>query len=353
MKITINNCEISKSTPPYIIAELSANHNGSIELAKKNINAAKRCGVNAIKLQTYTANTMTIDSTNDEFIIKHGPWKGRRLYELYQEAGTPFEWHEELFSYAKNLGLTIFSTPFDESAVDLLEGLGAPAYKIASFEITDLPLIKYAAATKKPLLISTGLATIDEVGEAVEAAYTAGCNELLLFHCISSYPAPIDQANLAHIRTLIEKFKVPIGLSDHTIGNVAAIASVAIGAVAIEKHFTLSRSHGGPDSAFSIEPSEMSKLVVEASDAWKSIGAEMANRADSENGNLIFRRSIYFMRDMRAGEVITNSDIRCIRPNVGLAPKYFDVVVGCKLREDVSYGEPVQWEKLIKIYDSK
>ncbi len=347
MKISINNREISKNTPPYIIAELSANHNGSIELAKKNIDAAKKCGVNAIKLQTYTASTMTIDSNNDEFIIKHGPWRGRRLYELYEEAGTPFEWHEELFNYARNSDLTIFSTPFDESAVDLLEGLDAPAYKIASFELTDLPLIKYAAATKKPLLISTGLAAIDEVEEAVEAAYSGGCVELLLFHCISSYPAPIDQANLIQIKKLSEKFKVPIGLSDHTIGNVAAIAAVAIGAVAIEKHFTLSRNNRGPDSEFSIEPSEMANLVLETGDAWKSIGMEMISRTDAEDGNLIFRRSIYFMRDMQAGEVISRSDIRCIRPNVGLAPKYFDDVIGCKLRVNVAYGDPVLWEKLI------
>ncbi|QDC47515.1 pseudaminic acid synthase [Candidatus Methylopumilus universalis] len=347
MKISINNREISSNVSPYIIAELSANHNGSIELAKKNIDAAKRCGVDAIKLQTYTASTMTIDSNNDEFIIKHGPWRGRRLYELYEEAGTPYEWHKELFYYAKKLGLTIFSTPFDESAIDLLEELGTPAYKIASFELTDLPLIKYAAATKKPLLISTGLATLDEVEEAVEVAYSAGCSELLLFHCISSYPAPIDQANLAQIRKLSEKFRVPIGLSDHTIGNISAIAAVAIGAVAIEKHFTLSRSNGGPDSTFSIEPSEMANLVVEAGDAWKSIGMEMTNRADAESGNSIFRRSIYFMRGMRAGEVISRSDIRCIRPNVGIAPKYFDDVVGCKLKVNVSYGEPVLWEKLI------
>lgn len=346
MKISINNREISRNTPPYIIAELSANHNGSIELAKKNIDAAKRCGVNAIKLQTYTASTMTIDSNNDEFIIKHGPWKGRRLYELYEEAGTPFEWHEELFSYAKNLGLTIFSTPFDESAVDLLEGLGAPAYKIASFEITDLPLIEYAAATNKPLLISTGLATIDEVGEAVEAAYKAGCKDLLLFHCISSYPAPIDQANLAHIRKLSEKFRVPIGLSDHTIGNVAAITSVAIGAVAIEKHFTLNRSYGGPDSAFSAEPSEMANLVIETSDAWKSIGNEMTDRVDAESGNLIFRRSIYFVRNMQVGEKITAQDIRRIRPGYGLEPKYFEALIGREIGENVHYGEPVSWKKI-------
>lgn len=348
MKISISGQEISQKKPPYIIAELSANHNGSIELAKKNIDAAKDCGVNAIKLQSYSASTMTINCDRDEFIIKQGPWSGRKLFDLYEEAGTPYDWHEELFSHAKNLGLTIFSTPFDESAIDMLEKLEAPAYKIASFELTDLPLIKYAAETKKPLLMSTGLASIQEIEEAVEAAYSGGCNELLLFHCISSYPAPVQQANLIQIQKLKDKFNIPIGLSDHTMGNVAAIAAIAIGAVAIEKHFTLSRAFKGPDSAFSTEPIEMKELVNQAYDAWMSIGEEIVSRPSAENGNLIFRRSIYFVRDMVAGEIITDSDIRRIRPNFGIAPKYFDEIIGYKVKTNVVFGEPVLWEKIIK-----
>ena len=346
MKITINSREISKEEPPYIIAELSANHNGSIELAKKNIDAAKACGVSAIKLQTYSANTMTINCDKQDFIVKGGPWNGSRLYDLYQIAGTPYEWHEELFSYARGKDLTIFSTPFDETAVDLLEDLGAPAYKIASFELIDLPLIKYIAQTKKPILMSTGMASFDEIHEAINTAYRNGCSQLLLFHCISSYPAPIDQANLLQINKLKEEFSVPVGLSDHTIGDVVAIASVAAGAVAIEKHFTFSREYKGPDSEFSIEPSEMTDLVERTNDAWKAMGSELVSRPSSESLNRAFRRSIYFVSDMKVGQKITSKDIKRIRPGFGLEPKYFDELIGREVSEDVFYGDPVGWTKL-------
>ncbi|WP_251371337.1 pseudaminic acid synthase [Polynucleobacter sp. AP-Jannik-300A-C4] len=346
MKISINGREISQEEPPYIIAELSANHNGSIELAKKNIDAAKGCGVSAIKLQTYSADTMTINCNKKDFIVNGGPWSGSKLYDLYQIAGTPYEWHEELFAYAQNQNLTIFSTPFDESAVDLLEELDAPAYKIASFELTDLPLIKYIAQTKKPILMSTGMATFSEIEEAINTAYRHGCNQLLLFHCISSYPAPIDQANLLQINKLKEQFSVPIGLSDHTIGDVASIASVATGAVAIEKHFTLSRQNKGPDSEFSIEPSEMTNLVRRANEAWKAMGSELIVRPSSEDLNRAFRRSIYFVSDMKKGQKISSKDIRRIRPGFGLEPKYFDELIGKEVTEDVFYGDPVSWVKL-------
>jgi N-acetylneuraminate synthase len=348
MQFKIDAHEIGERNPPFIIAELSANHNGSIELAKRNIDAAKKCGVNAIKLQTYNADSMTINCDKDDFIIKSGLWKGRKLYDLYEEAGTPFEWHAELFNHAKSLGLTIFSTPFDERAIDLLEELDAPAYKIASFEITDLPLIRYAAKTNKPLLISTGLASLSEIDDAVEAAHSSGCKELLLFHCISSYPAPIDQANLKQIQILKERYQVPVGLSDHTVGNVAALAATAIGAVAIEKHFTISRENIGPDSTFSIEPNEMLELVNQTKDVWRAIGSTVFIRPEVESENRIFRRSLYFVRDISAGSIIRSSDIRRIRPGFGIHPKYINEVIGRRAAFDVTRGDPVLWEKIIK-----
>ena len=340
----INNRKIGDTESPYIIAELSANHNGSIERALLSLKTAKDCGVDAVKIQTYNADTMTIDSDKDDFIIKGGLWSGYKLYDLYNEAHTPFEWHSILFQYAEELGLTLFSTPFDETAVDLLETLNTPAYKIASFELTDLPLISYVAKKGKPILMSTGMASEIEISEAIETARSNGCDSLLLFHCISSYPAPIEQANLSQIINLKKKFGVTIGLSDHTIGNTAAVASVALGACAIEKHFTISRDDKGPDSEFSIEPNELRELVKETKDAWTALGRESFSRPKSESGSKVFRRSIYFTSDIKVGEKIKATDIRRIRPGFGLPPKYFDSIVGKSVTRDVVRGEATSWD---------
>lgn len=331
---------------PFIIAEISGNHNGSLERAKESIKIAAKSGADAVKLQTYTPDTMTINSSKPDFQIERGPWKGYKLYDLYNAAHTPFEWHEELFVFAKSLGITIFSTPFDESAVDLLEKLSTPAYKIASFEITDLPLLKYVAQTGKPVLISTGMATEDEISESVEVLLSSGCSQLLLFHCISSYPAPIDGSNLRKIKTLRDRFGIPIGLSDHTLGNTAAIAAVAIGAAAIEKHFTLSRGDKGPDSEFSIEPDELKSLTREAKNTWLAMGDGTYSRAKAEEDSKIFRRSLYFVRNLNAGDIICREDIRRIRPGFGIAPKYFEDVIGKKVIVDVEIGDPVNFMQL-------
>lgn len=331
---------------PYVIAELSANHNGSLERALKTIDAAKHNGADAIKLQTYSAETMTIDSDLPDFMIKGGLWDGYKLYELYEWAQTPYEWHVEMFNHAKKIGITVFSTPFDETAVDLLEDLNTPAYKIASFEIIDLPLIKYVASTKKPMIISTGMANEEEIGEAVSAARENGCEELVLLHCISSYPAPIEQSNLRQIPVLAKRFNTLVGLSDHTMGTTASVTAIAMGACVIEKHFTLSRSDKGPDSEFSLEPDELSKLCSETKDAWLALGSQGFNRVEAEKGSKVFRRSIYFMKDLPSGHIIKSADIRRIRPGYGLAPKYFDAVIGKKLLQDVKKGTPVTWNIL-------
>lgn len=340
----INGRKIGKGQPPYIIAELSANHNGSIERAFETIRAAHESGAHAIKIQTYTADTMTIDCDREEFMIRGGLWDGYKLYDLYKWAETPFEWHKAIFDYAASIGITIFSTPFDESAVDLLESLDAPAYKIASFEATDLPLIRYVAGKGKPMIMSTGMCSEEEIAEAVSAAREGGCSDLILLHCISSYPAPMDQANLIQMPCLTERFHTIPGLSDHTSGTTASVAAVALGACVIEKHFTISRADKGPDSEFSIEPSELQRLCQETFDAWTAIGKPGFERQKAEEGNKQFRRSIYFVRDMQVGEVIAASDIRRIRPGVGLAPKYFDQLVGKRLKKDVTYGTPTSWD---------
>ena len=271
--IKIGANTISTSNSPFIIAEISANHNGSIERALDTINAAKLCGAHAVKIQTYTPDTMTIDCNHKDFKIQKGIWKGKTLYELYGEAFTPYNWHKKLFSYAQKIGITIFSSPFDETAVDLLEALDTPAYKIASFEITDLPLLSYVASKRKPMLISTGMATFEEIGEALETAKVGGCNDLAIFHCVSSYPTPISAANLVKINLLKKEFSVHVGLSDHTKGTTASIAATALGATLIEKHFTLSRAHGGVDSSFSLEPDEMRELVVKTDDTFQALGS--------------------------------------------------------------------------------
>jgi len=343
MQVIINKRVIGAEHPPYIIAELSANHNGDIERAFQTIKAAHESGAHAIKIQTYTANTMTIDCDREDFMIRSGLWKGYKLYDLYKWAETPFEWHKALFDYAASLGVTIFSTPFDESAVDLLESLNTPAYKIASFEMTDLTLVKYAASTGKPLIMSTGMCSEMEIEEAVAAAKDAGCKEFILLHCISSYPAPIHQANLRQMSNLAQRFHSLPGLSDHTLGTTTAITAAALGACLIEKHFTLSRNDEGPDSAFSIEPHELKKLCQDTYDAWSALGSVGFNRPEAEAGNKKFRRSLYFVKDMKKGEAITTNHVRRIRPGFGIAPKYFDQIVGKIVSQDVERGTAVDW----------
>jgi len=336
--IHIAGRRIGPDTPPYVIAELSANHNGSLERALQTIDAAHQAGANAIKLQTYTADTMTIDCDAPEFMINGGLWDGYKLYDLYEWAHTPFEWHQALFDHAEKIGITLFSTPFDETAVELLEKLGSPAYKIASFENTDLPLIECAARTGKPMIISTGMASEDEIGEAVETARAAGCSEIALLHCVSSYPAPLEQANVSRVSALSHRFDVIAGLSDHTLGTTASVAAVALGAAVIEKHFTLSRSDKGPDSEFSLEPDELKQLCRATSEAWKARGEEGFERQPAEESSKVFRRSIYFVRDLSAGAVITEKDIRRIRPGMGLPPKEFEKLLGRKLKTAVTRG---------------
>lgn len=341
--IIIDKREIGMNQPPYIIAELSANHNGKIERALETIRYAKEAGADAIKIQTYTADTMTIDCDKEDFQIHGGLWDGYKLYDLYKWAETPFEWHKEIFDYAKKIGITLFSTPFDETAVDLLEDLNAPAYKVASFEATDLPLIRYIASTKKPMIMSTGMANLVEIEEMVEAARTAGCKDLILLHCISSYPAPVDQLNLLTIPDMREKFGVQVGLSDHTITNTASIASVVLGATVIEKHFILDRADKGPDSEFSITPEELRLLCRDAKDAWLSLGLAGYERKPAEEANAKFRRSLYFVEALKAGQVIEKHHVRRIRPGFGLSPKFEIDVIGQKVKVDVDKGTPVSW----------
>lgn len=340
----ISGRKIGIEHPPYIIAELSANHNGDIQRALETIKSAYENGADAIKIQTYTADTMTIDSDRPEFKITGGLWDGFTLYDLYKWAETPFEWHKEIFDYAASLGITIFSTPFDETAVDLLESLNTPAYKIASFEATDLPLIRYVAKTGKPMIMSTGMCSEEEIQEAVTAAREAGCKDLILLHCISSYPAPMEQANLAQMPELAKRFNSLPGLSDHTLGTTVSVAAVALGACVIEKHFTLSRADKGPDSEFSIEPAELKRLCQDAYDAWSAIGKPSYARQQAEEGNKHFRRSVYFIKDLPAGSIITESDIRRIRPGFGLAPKHFDALIGKELKTTVTRGTPTSWD---------
>lgn len=344
MTYTINGRAIGPAHPPFIIAELSANHNGALQRALDTIDAAVYAGADAIKLQTYTADTMTIDSDNPEFLIKGGLWDGYKLYDLYKWAETPFEWHQAMFEHARKRGITVFSTPFDETAVDLLESLNAPAYKVASFEVTDLPLIRYIAKTGKPIIMSTGMASEIEIEEAVTTAREAGCSNLVLLHCISSYPAPMDQANLRQIAELAQRFGTIPGLSDHTLGTTASVAAVALGACVIEKHFTLSRADKGPDSEFSIEPAEFKKLCHDTQDVWSALGKVGYKRQQAEEGNKVFRRSVYFVRDVLAGNVVTASDIRRIRPGMGLAPKHFDILIGKRLKVDVKRGTATSWD---------
>ena len=345
-EITINNRTISNNNEPYIIAELSANHNGDINRAFESIKTAKECGADAVKIQTYTADTMTIKSDREEFQIKGGLWDGYDLYSLFKEAETPYEWHQELFDYAKEIGITIFSSPFDFTAVDLLEELNAPAYKIASPEIIDLPLIKMVAQTKKPMIISTGMASLEEISEAIDVAKENGCQNLILLHCISAYPTPPEQSNLRIIQDLAECFNSLVGLSDHTMGTTVATASVALGACVIEKHFTLSRSDKGPDSEFSLEPHELKQLCEDTKIAWKALGSVSYKLKDAEKTGHKFRRSIYAIKDIKCGERLTAENIKSIRPGLGLLPKYYEQVLGKIAKCDIKYGTPISFEKI-------
>ncbi|MDA3807202.1 MAG: pseudaminic acid synthase [Thiomicrorhabdus sp.] len=339
--IKIDNIKIGHDQPPFIIAELSANHDGNIDRALKIIKMAKSCGANAVKLQTYRPDTITLDSKSPEFMIKGGLWDGRTLYELYEEAHLPWEWHAPLFDYAKKLGIIIFSSPFDSTAVDLLESLNAPAYKIASCEVIDLPLIKYVARTGKPMIISTGMANADEIQEAIDAARDGGCKELAILHCVSGYPAPPEDYNLKTLQDMQQRFGLVTGLSDHTVDNTTAIASVALGASIIEKHVTLDRSGGGPDDSFSLEPEDLKALCQGARTAWQALGQVDYGLKSSEQGNVKFRRSLYFVKDLKAGDVITVDAVKSVRPGYGLAPKYLDEIVGSIVLVDVASCSPV------------
>lgn len=342
-ELTIAGRKIGPAYPPYVICELSANHNGSLDTALAMIDAAKATGADAVKLQTYRPDTITLNSTAPEFTIEGGLWAGRTLYDLYEEAHLPWEWHAPLFERARKVGITIFSSPFDSTAVDLLEDLNAPAYKIASFEAVDLPLIRYAASTGKPLIISTGMADAEEIAEAIEAARDGGCTELAILHCVSGYPAPADQYNLHTITDMIERFGLVTGLSDHTLDNTTAIASVAMGASIIEKHFTLDRSGGGPDDSFSLEPKDFAALCRGAKTAWSAMGKVDYGRKSSEHENTKFRRSLYFVKDLKAGDMITADAVRSVRPGFGVAPKYFDMVVGQRAKTNIIANTAVQF----------
>ncbi|MCI5134725.1 MAG: pseudaminic acid synthase [Candidatus Electrothrix sp. AW2] len=344
--IRIDQHSIGDKHKPFIIAEMSGNHNQSLDRALEIVEAAAKAGAHGLKIQTYTPDTMTLDLNEGEFHISdsNSLWAGKSLYELYGEAYTPWEWHKPIFDRARELGIIPFSTPFDETAVDFLENLDAPCYKIASFENTDLPLIRRVAATGKPLIISTGMATIAELDETVRAAREAGCNDLVLLKCTSTYPATADNTNIMTIPHMRELFDCEVGLSDHTMGVGVSVASVALGAAVIEKHFTLNRADGGVDSAFSMEPAEMKQLVAETERAWQALGKITYGATQSEEKSKTFRRSLYITKDLQAGDVLTSKNVRSIRPGHGLPPKYLDVVLGKKVCRDVQTGTPISWE---------
>lgn len=342
----ISNRVVGEGRRPYVIAEMSANHNGRIEQAKAIVQAAARCGADAIKLQTYRPDTLTINSKKSDFLIKEGLWAGRTLYELYEWAQTPWDWHKELFECANDNNITIFSSPFDRTAVDFLEDLNVPAYKIASFEAVDLELIQYAASTGKPLIISTGMANSEEIEEAVQAAMDGGCQQLALLHCVSGYPAPVCDYNLQTIPDLIKRFGCVTGISDHTLSNTTAIAAVALQASIIEKHFTLNRAGGGPDDSFSIEPDQMRSLVQDSKLAWEALGCVNYDRKASESGNIKFRRSLYAVKDIRAGEIFSESNVRSIRPGFGLPSKLRPKILGEKADCDICTGEALAYKHI-------
>ena len=344
--ISIDGRQLGVDRPPYIVAEISASHNGNIETAYRMIDVAKQSGVDAVKIQTYRPDTITIDCDREEFRIRGGLWDGRTLYELYEEAHTPWEWHVPLFEYAHKRGITIFSSPFDNTAVDLLEDLNVRVYKIASFELVDLPLIKYVAATGKPMILSTGMANAEEIQEAIDAAREGGCKEIAILHCVSGYPAPAEDYNLSVIPDMIQRFGLVTGLSDHTLGNTTAIASIAMGASIIEKHFTLDRNGGGPDDSFSLEPGDLKQLCEDSKTAWQSLGRVNYETKKSEQENVIFRRSLYVVKDIKKGEVITRDNVRSIRPGYGLAPKCYEQVLGRTALVNMSFGMPLSLDNL-------
>ncbi|TBV82708.1 MAG: pseudaminic acid synthase [Desulfobulbaceae bacterium] len=345
-EISVADKKIGSNHPPFIIAEMSGNHNQSLDRALAIVEAAAKAGAHAVKLQTYTADTMTLDIAEKEFFINDPDslWKGRSLYDLYKEAYTPWEWHRPIFNRCKELGLVGFSTPFDDTAVDFLKELDVPCYKIASFENTDIPLIRKVAATGKPMIISTGMATIAELDETVRTAREAGCRDLILLKCTSSYPATPENTNILTIPHMAKLFDCQIGLSDHIMGIGAAVASIALGATMIEKHFTLSRADGGVDSAFSMEPDEMRSLVVETERAWQALGKISYGPTENEKKSLIFRRSLYIVQDMKKGDVFTKENLRAIRPGPGLSPKYYDILLGKSVKRDVKRGTVVSWK---------
>ena len=345
----ISHRDVGLGYPPFVIAEMSGNHNQSLERALQIVEAAAKAGAHALKLQTYTADTMTLDIAEGEFFIADpgSLWKGSSLYQLYQQAYTPWEWHEAIFKRCQALGMLCFSSPFDATAVDFLESLGVPCYKIASFENTDLPLIRKVASTGKPIIISTGMATTAELDDAVRTAREAGCRDLVLLKCTSSYPASPTNSNIATIPHMRELFQCEVGLSDHTLGIGIAVASVAVGATVIEKHCTLRRADGGVDAAFSLEPDELNALVVESERAWQSLGCVSYGPVGKEKDSLQFRRTLYIAQDLQAGDVLSPKNLRAIRPGAGLSPKYYDTLLGKKVTRPVKKGTPVSWDLLV------
>ncbi len=346
--IAIEGRHIGEGHAPYIVAEMSGNHNHDLNRALAIIDAAKASGADAVKLQTYRADTITIDYHGDEFIVKGGLWNGRRLYELYEEAHTPWEWHAPIFEHARRIGITVFSSPFDHTAVDFLEELGAPAYKIASPEIIDIPLIRKVAQTGKPIVMSTGAATLEEIDEAIQAARDEGATDLVILHCTAAYPAPPEEANLATIKSLKDRFGVVTGLSDHTLGTTVSTMAVGLGASFIEKHFTLARADGGVDSAFSLEPAELADLVRTSRIAHAAVGQPTFGPTESEASVLRNRRSLYIVKPIAKGEILTHQNIRSIRPSMGIKPKYINEVLGRRALRDLHFGEPLNFNMIEK-----
>jgi N-acetylneuraminate synthase len=349
--IKVGNKIIGPNHPPFVIAEMSGNHNQSLEQALQIVDAAAKSGAHALKLQTYTADTMTLDIDKGEFFISdtNSLWKGTSLYNLYQKAYTPWEWHKPIFDRCKELGLIYLSTPFESTSVDFLESLDVPCYKIASFENTDIPLICKVASTGKPIIISTGMATVAEIDETVQAARDAGCKDLILLKCTSTYPASPKHTNILTIPHLSQLFGCQVGLSDHSMGVGVSLAAVALGATVIEKHFTLNRSEGGVDSIFSIEPNEMQQLVIETERAWQSLGTISYGPTETELKSLVFRRSLYIVRDMDEGDLFTTENVRAIRPGLGLPPKYFEILLGKKIARNAHKGTPLSWNMISEI----
>lgn len=349
----IGNREIGKGQPAYIIAEMSANHAGDIENAKKIIQAAKEAGADCIKIQTYTPDTITIDCDNEYFQIEKGTWKGENLYRLYGKAYTPWEWHKELLEEAKRVGIDFFSTPFDHSAVDFLEEIGIEFYKIASFELVDLPLIRYVASKKKPMIMSTGMSTLGEIEAAVKAVREVGNEQLALLRCASAYPAITDEMNLKTMQNMAEIFDLPVGLSDHSLGSVGAVTAVALGANIIEKHFCLDRQIDNPDAGFSMNPQEFSSMVRDIRQAEKAVGRVSYGSTKQEESNIVFRRSVFCVQDIKKGEKITENNVRIIRPGYGMEPKFYPEILGLEALKDISRGTPIQWSMIGKISEEE